>query len=231
MNKIKSFLKKILAQIKYRNVCRIDWSCQVSLRSTFEGMNKIHPSTHFDGALGLGSYIGAHSSLCAKIGRFCSISNHVVCNHGVHPFQAPFVATAPCFYSLNRYRSQNGSTFATRQRFAEFRYVDAEGRYAVEIGNDVWIGEGVFLVGGIKVADGAILLAHAVVTKDVPPYAIVGGVPAKVLGYRFDEATIKWLLDVRWWDNDRAWFERNWELLCDIEALRKAYASTSGTSA
>jgi len=50
--------------------------------------------------------------------------------------------------------------------------------------DDIWIGEGVFLVGGVKIGDGAVVLAHAVVTKDVPPYAVVGGVPAKVLRYR-----------------------------------------------
>ena len=66
------------------------------------------------------------------------------------------------------------------------------------IGNDVWIGERVFIVGGVRIADGAVVLVGAVVSKDVSPYAIVGGVPAKVIGYRYDEETIDFLLKVKW---------------------------------
>ena len=73
-----------------------------------------------------------------------------------------------------------------------------------EIGNDVWIGNGACIMGGIKIGDGAIVATNAVVTKDVPPYAIVGGVPAKVIRYRFDETTIKELLDLKWWEYDMA---------------------------
>lgn len=74
----------------------------------------------------------------------------------------------------------------------------------VIIGNDVWIGAGVFIKGGIKIGDGAVIAAHAVVTKDVPPYAIVGGVPAKILKYRFTDDVIRKLLDLKWWDYDIA---------------------------
>ena len=161
-----------------------------------------------------------HSSLTAKIGRFCSISNHVICNAGIHPFQAPFATTSPCFFSL---RKQNGATFATQQMLNEIKTTDNEGAFDCEIGNDVWICEGVFINGGIHIADGAVVLAHAVVTKDVPPYAIVGGVPAKIIGYRYDEATIKWLLNVQWWNNPIAWFRAHWSLLCDIDKLKAYY--------
>ena len=94
---------------------------------------------------------------------------------------------------------------------------------AVEIGNDVWIGEGAFLVGGITIEDGAVILAHAVVTKDVPPYAIVGGVPARIIKYRYDEETIAFLLRVKWWNNSIDWFQQNWRLLTDIEKLKEYY--------
>lgn len=81
----------------------------------------------------------------------------------------------------------------------------------VEIGNDVWIGHGAFVKGGVKIGDGAIVAAHAAVTKDVPPYAIVGGVPAKVIRYRFDQETINELLELKWWDYDLAEFgELDW---------------------
>jgi len=205
--------------------CKLSLTSNVSLQSTFEGMCKIHPHTTFHGHLGVGSYIGSYCNLSARIGRFTSISNHVVCNSGIHPYQAPFATTSPCLFSLNPYHSQCGSTFATEQLFNELRLVDEEAGIAVEIGNDVWIGEGAFLVGGIKIGDGAVVFAHAVVTKDVPPYAVVGGVPAKVLRYRYDEKTIKFLLGIKWWNNSVDWFKQNWRLLSDIEKLKEYYKS------
>ena len=72
----------------------------------------------------------------------------------------------------------------------------------VHIGNDVWIGSYAIIMDGVKVNDGAIIAAGAVVTKDVPPYAIVGGVPAKIIRYRFDEKTIQRLLKTQWWAKD-----------------------------
>ncbi len=69
----------------------------------------------------------------------------------------------------------------------------------VTIGNDVWIGAGAIVLGGVTIGDGAIVAAGAVVTKDIPPYAIVGGVPAKVLRYRFPETLRERLMRARWW--------------------------------
>ena len=69
------------------------------------------------------------------------------------------------------------------------------------------------------------VLAGAVVSKDVPPYAIVGGVPAKIIRYRYDETTIEWLLRIKWWNNSNEWFKKNWRLLSDIEELRNYFNS------
>ena len=217
---IKQLLKRWVLRLKWRGKLQLEQGCDIALQAQFEGMNKIYSHSSFGGILGYGSYIGHHSSLTAKIGRFCSISNHVICNAGIHPFQAPFATTSPCFFSL---RKQNGATFATQQMLNEIKTTDNEGAFDCEIGNDVWICEGVFINGGIHIADGAVVLAHAVVTKDVPPYAIVGGVPAKIIGYRYDEATIKWLLNVQWWNNPIAWFRAHWSLLCDIDKLKAYY--------
>ena len=217
---MKQLLKRWVLRLKWRGKLQFEQGCDIALQAQFEGMNKIYSHSSFGGILGYGSYIGHHSSLTAKIGRFCSISNHVICNAGIHPFQAPFATTSPCFFSL---RKQNGATFATQQMLNEIKTTDNEGAFDCEIGNDVWICEGVFINGGIHIADGAVVLAHAVVTKDVPPYAIVGGVPAKIIGYRYDEATIKWLLNVQWWNNPIAWFRAHWSLLCDINKLKAYY--------
>jgi len=89
------------------------------------------------------------------------------------------------------------------------------------VGNDVWIGYGAIIMPGVNIGDGAIIAAAAVVTKDVPAYAIVGGNPAIVIRYRFDEATIARLLAIRWWDWDSAAVTRHVRALCagDVESL------------
>jgi acetyltransferase-like isoleucine patch superfamily enzyme len=73
----------------------------------------------------------------------------------------------------------------------------------VVIGHDVWLGSGAIILSGLTIGHGAVVAAHAVVTKDVPPYAIVGGNPARVIRYRFDEETIAALLDTAWWELPR----------------------------
>lgn len=77
-----------------------------------------------------------------------------------------------------------------------------------------------FFIGGITIGDGAVVMAGAVVTKDVPPYAIVGGVPAKVIKYRYDEDTVRFLLSFKWWNKDIEWLRKHWDLLCDVEKLK-----------
>lgn len=79
----------------------------------------------------------------------------------------------------------------------------AASRGDVTIGNDVWFGSGCMIMSGVTVGDGAVLAARAVVTKDVPPYGIVGGNPARLIRHRFDEATVARLLASRWWDLPR----------------------------
>ena len=92
------------------------------------------------------------------------------------------------------------------------------------LGNDVWVGYDAILMPGVKVGDGAIIASRAVVTRDVPAYAVVGGNPAQVLKKRFDDATVEKLLKLRWWDWDAAKITRNLEMLvcADVDALAKA---------
>ena len=91
------------------------------------------------------------------------------------------------------------------------------------MGDDVWIANDVLLPRHITIGTGAIIAARANVTKDVPPYSIVGGVPAKVIGYRYDENTIKFLLETKWWTKDKEWFYKHWELLNDIDSFKEYF--------
>ena len=189
------------------------YSCKITDDSSFEGANKILDRTIFRGRLGYGSYIMKDSCVEAYIGRFTSIAPRFITNKGMHPYKSPYVSTCPMFYSL---KEQNGYTFAKHQAFEEER------PFAV-IGNDCWIGENVFMVGGVKVGDGAVVLSGAVVTKDIEPYSIVGGVPAKQVGYRYDAKTIQFLLEICWWNQPLSWLEEHWQLFNNIEELKDYY--------
>lgn len=217
------FINRILNYIKLRVVNRgkdvkIPFSTYVDANSSLEGFCQFSQNVIFAGKLGYGSYVGSYSELRnVKVGRFSSISPRVICNNGTHPLGGKFATTSPCFFSLNLHKLQCGGTFATEQLFEEVRLTP--NGYAVEIGNDCWIGDGAFLVGGISIGDGAIILAHAVVTKDVPPYAIVGGVPARILKYRYGEQVISSLLKIQWWNRDLQWIKNNWRLMSNVSEL------------
>ena len=75
----------------------------------------------------------------------------------------------------------------------------------------------------MTISDGAVVLAHAVVSKDIPPYAIVGGVPAKIIGYRYSEEDIQFLLRIKWWDKPLNWLQQNWRLLTNFQELKNYY--------
>lgn len=220
---IRSFIKTVYYKLFVPSSVRIPLSAILDNKVSFEGCCQLHPYVKFCGRLVYGSYIGPYSKISAHIGRFTSIASYVCTVAGRHAYQAPFATTCPMFFSLNPNHSQSGSTFATEQMFEELKFAVPEKQLDVEIGNDVWIGERAMLIGGVHIADGAIVLAGAVVTKDVPPYAIVGGVPAKIIRYRYDKETISFLLQTQWWNNTEEWFKENWILLTDIDQLKAYY--------
>ena len=144
------------------------------------------------------SYVGRDCAFAnTSIGKFVCIGPEVICGLGRHPSR-DFVSIHPIFYSPLR---QSQLTFASRSYFDEFDQV--------YIGNDVWIGVRAIILGGIKIGDGAIVGAGALVTADVPAYAIVGGVPAKVLRYRFEPAEIEFLMRFKWWERDVDWLRQH----------------------
>jgi len=186
----------------------------INHRTFLEGYNKIWEGVSISNSyIGIATYIGKDSLLDnVKIGRFCSIASNVKVVAATHPLEK-FVSTHPAFYSTLK---QAGFSFVKMQLFDEFRTI--KGRYAI-IGNDVWIGPDVTLLGGIRIGDGAVILASSVVTKDVEPYSIVGGVPAKLLKYRFEPIMIKKLLEIKWWNWTLEEIKERAQYFIDIESF------------
>ncbi len=136
-----------------------------------------------------GPGIAIHSALNAvAIGQFCSIARGVQIQEYNHRLDG--LSTAFIEEKLGNVRRDNASE------------IDSKG--PILIGNDVWIGANAIIVSGVSIGDGAVIAAGAVVTKNVLPYAIMGGNPARVIRFRFDQETIKELLESKWWENDDA---------------------------
>ena len=134
------------------------------------------------------SYVGIGSWVCeTDMGAFCSIASNVNIGLGNHTMD--FLSTSPIFTER---KNATGFSWINKSVAPPFK--------RVKIGNDVWIGYGALVMGGVTIGDGACIGAGALVTKDVPPFAIVGGVPAKILKYRFSNTTIESILQNPWWD-------------------------------
>lgn len=180
-------LNSILVRLRNKKIsltCFFDKYCVLSTKSLVQRFTVLRNTT-----LGDYTYVGYNSTMNnVTIGKFCSISKNVNIGLGTHPIN--FVSTSPIFFSL---RNGTGYSWVDKTYF-----VDTPAR--VIIGNDVWIGMNVTIMGGINVGDGSIIGSHALVTKDVPPYAIVGGVPAKIIKYRFPPEIIEKMIRSEWWN-------------------------------
>ncbi len=188
------------------------------VKTVIEGKNIIRERANIEGShIGFATLIGNGDVVSnSKIGRFCSFGSNVKIIPYNHPID--FVSTNVSFYNT----ACNDIPFGKASKKVEEIITTKEGYWA-EVGNDVWIGEDVIIKGGVKIGDGAVIGMGAVVTKDVPPYAIVGGVPAKIIKYRFDEETIQSLLKIKWWEWKIEDIDKRREEFCNIKEFINKY--------
>jgi len=146
------------------------------------------------------------------IGKYCSIgSGAVFMMAGNQGHRMDWVSTFPFYYQANIFQSSKNAYKKTKD---------------TTISHDVWIGSETMIMAGVTIGSGAVVAARAVVTKDVPPYAVVGGNPAQVIRYRFDDETIAKLLKLKWWEWTEEEVKDVMPLICsdnieDLLALKK----------
>jgi acetyltransferase-like isoleucine patch superfamily enzyme len=176
-------------KIRFKNSI-IDKGCCIDTKTI------IHPNVHLlensiinNSEIHSYTYLGKNCLVQnTSIGKYCSIANEVLIGLGKHPID--LFSTSPLFY-----RKINLLQISIINQDA-----DVEEYKPISIGNDVWIGTRVLIMDGVSIGHGAVIAANSVVTKDVPPYAIVGGVPAKIIKYRFENQKNGLLLQAEWWE-------------------------------
>lgn len=155
------------------------------------------------------SYVAPNASITNTIiGKFTCIGQNVIIGPARHPVNN-YISIHPAFYSnyMNLNFSINLNSFETS--------------LPVRLGSDVWVGANAIIMGGIEIGDGVIIAAGAVVTKNIQPYAVVAGIPAKIIKFRFKEEEIIELLKLKWWDKDLAWLKSNSKYFSDTGKFKK----------
>lgn len=215
--RVKSWVKSTLAKLKHGSKVQCKSGAIIDFDSVFEGKNKVSMDSElFHSYLGYGTYVAAKSRLLyTKVGKYCSIGQELGCIFGQHPTRK-FVSTHPAFYSA----SFQPISYVVQDTFNETRRI-VEGNYSIVVGNDVWIGNRVSILEGVRIGNGAIIAAGSVIVKDVPPYAIVGGVPAQIIRMRFDEEKIELLEKIQWWNKDEKWLKENGKYFYDINIFKQ----------
>jgi phosphonate metabolism protein (transferase hexapeptide repeat family) len=172
-------------------------------------------SSLIDSSFGDYSYTdGNVRILYSEIGKYCSIASSVRINPPNHPQWR--VTQHHMTYRRRQYRlgeADDESIFQWRKE------------HACTIGHDVWIGHGATIMPGVSIGTGAVIGSGAVVTRDVGPYQVAVGVAAKVIKQRFPDKVVERLLDIKWWDWDRATLEERFEDLLDLDIFLHKYTT------
>lgn len=176
-----------LGKLKLGSEFEIESPANISAAVDLRSHIKIGAFSYIAPTDGIGRFI--HN---CEIGRYCSISAGVWIGPNEHPLD--WLSSSPAFYNLRAFNKR-------QKRVKVLPFQDTK---RTVIGNDVWIGSHAFIKGGVRIGNGAVVAAHAVVTKDVPDYAIVAGCPARIVRYRFRPETIRSLLELQWWNYDAA---------------------------
>lgn len=187
-NRIKWFFFKRKALGKIHKGFSAHWTSFADEESIFDEYTRLGKNTRISkSSLGRCTYVVEGHIVNSDVGSFCSIAPQVrIGGFGGHPTQ--WLSTHPIFYSPLK---QVGISFSEETKFEENK--------RTVIGNDVWVGTRAIVLDGVHVGDGAVIAAGAVVVKDVQPYSIVGGVPAKEIKKRFDDDVIIGLERLKWW--------------------------------
>lgn len=212
-----------------RNLCRIkrinnmknskiSYRTYVCSETVFEGLNVVKDKSSIISCnIGYASYLSSYCTIInTDVGKYCSIASNVKIISGNHPTN-DYVSTHPLLYSARKYA---GIQYVSKSSFKEYTYVlNTKNRFCV-IGNDVWIGTSSMIMSGVTIGNGAIIAAGSIITKDIEPYAIVAGVPAKIVRYRFQKNDIKFLENLCWWNKEEEWIQKHINLFSDIRKLK-----------
>lgn len=181
------------AVYKKRNLLLLKKGTKITFKSdVFAELYSCMPHASFCTS-GAFSYSCSRLANNVRIGRYCSIAAGVTLMGSQHPVTR--FTTSPVTYN-KAFQEIARAEFGRELSLLEYDNTLPP----PTIGNDVWIGGNAVIKGGIMIGDGAIIAANSVVTNHVPPYAIVGGVPARIIKYRFSEEQINALLAIKWWD-------------------------------
>jgi len=155
---------------------------------------------------------GEVSIVYSEVGRYCSIANRVRINPGNHPMDRVTQ------HHMTYRRAQFGLAETDDPEFFDWRR-----DHRCIIGHDVWIGHAAIILAGLRIGTGAVIAAGAVVTRDVEPYQIVAGVPARPKRKRFEDAVIRGLLRSEWWEWSREELVDRWRDLCSVSGFLEKY--------